>query len=185
MVGYDELKALIEKRGVHPQLGSVGEGWNIEHNSHELATFLIAMQALGVQSVLEIGTGYKAGLSRFLAQEMGWQVTSLDIVDYGHIFEGITYLLRENYRFEHPFDLVFIDANHDYEFVVNDHRTYKSLATKAVAFHDIGGFRGCEGVAQYWREIAYNPNGVLKKNYFEVLAANYQGAGIGWYLVNA
>ena len=58
MKSYDDLKALIIQRGVHSEFGDAGEGFAIEQNPYELATFLVRMQELGVQSVLEIGTGY-------------------------------------------------------------------------------------------------------------------------------
>ena len=67
MKSYDELLALITRRGVHTVFGDYGEGWFIEQNADELARFLVAMQELGVESVLEIGTGWRAGLAEFKA----------------------------------------------------------------------------------------------------------------------
>src|SRR5574342_706958 len=155
MKTYDELHALIIQRGVHAEFGDPGEGWGIEQNPHELAAFLVRMQELGVASCLEIGTGYKAGLSRFLAQDMGWQVTSIDVNNYHHLYEGVHYIISPVgarvafFELEHQcFDLVFIDGNHEYQMVRGDYKWYKEYAKKAIAFHDIAGLRECEGVKQ-------------------------------------
>lgn len=154
MKSYDELKALIEQRGVHPEFGDAGEGFAIEQNPHELATFLVRMQELGVASVLEIGTGYKGGLSRFLAQDMGWQVTSLDIVIYDHKFPGVVYYNLDNAPDTLPkHDLVFIDGNHAYETAKADYELWGEFARKVIAFHDILGFRDCKGVEKFWHQL--------------------------------
>lgn len=193
MKSYDELKALIEQRGVHAEFGDAGEGWGIEQNPHELATFLVRMQELGVASVLEIGTGYKGGLSRFLAQDMGWDVTTVDVKNYGHAFEGVHYIvispksgldafwhdyLTNNDRF----DLVFIDGNHDYKHVEFDYRYHAQRANKAIAFHDTIGLRGCEGVNQFWEEIALTSRDpdLLKPNHKHTFDLRGNGSGIGW-----
>ena len=176
---YAFYKECIEQRGVHDQLGPVGQGWGIEQNPHELATFVIAMQELGVQSVLEIGTGYKAGLAQFIHYDLGWQVVSVDIRDYGHAFEGITFIIGQ-YEADRQFDLVFIDGEHTYEAVRHDLADYGAYATRAWAFHDIAGLRDCGGVAQYWRDIAYTKAGKLRKGFHEVIDDSERRAGIGW-----
>ncbi len=173
MKSYAELKALIEQRGVHLEFGDAGEGFGIEQNSHELATFLVRMEELGVQSVLEIGTGYKGGLSRFLAQDMGWDVTTVDIKNYGHAFEGVHYVVGKSPAFNRMFDLVFIDGDHSYDAVKWDFTIYANLATKATAFHDIAGLRDCEGVKRVWNENRY---ALLGKE----IIADKQQSGIGW-----
>ncbi len=178
MKSYDELYALITQRGVHPEFGDAGAGWGIEQSAHELATFLVRMEELGVQSVLEIGTGYKGGLSRFLAADMGWQVTSVDVQDYGHKFEGVTYIVTpKGYapQMGARFDLVFIDGDHDYDSVKWDYENWGRYAAKAVAFHDIAGWRGCAGALWYWVELARE-----NQNHHDVIALDDKRAGIGW-----
>ncbi len=171
MKSYDELLALITQRGVHPEFGDAGEGWGIEQNPHELATFLVQMQELGVQSVLEIGTGYKGGLSRFLAHDMGWDVTSVDINAYHHVFEGVHYAVGKDVTFPESFDLVFIDGDHRYDYVKYDYGFYGCGILKVIAFHDIAGLRDCEGVKRFWHE--------LNANKHEIVATEKQ-SGIGW-----
>lgn len=183
MKSYDELKALIEQRGVHPEFGAAGEGWAIEQNPHELTTFLVRMQELGVQSVLEIGTGYKGGLSRFLAQDMGWDVTTVDIKNYGHVFEGVHYVIippgGERYpHFDRDFDLVFIDGGHSYDQVRSDKTVFGFHAKKVIAFHDILGFRDCKGVQRFWEELLLTEFG----NAADVATSPdvRTASGIGW-----
>lgn len=185
MKTYDELKALIEHRGVHLEFGDVGAGWGIEQNPHELATFLCRMQELGVQSVLEIGTGYRGGLSRFLAQDMGWDVTTVDIKNYGHAFEGVHYVILATdplsngirYLSQRKFDLVFIDGNHELSSVAADYSHHELFAEKVVAFHDIAGLRNCEGAKEFWYHLADVKLGF--KNCHQVYAPDHE-AGIGW-----
>lgn len=179
-----ELQALIEQRGVHAVFGNEGEGFGIEQSSRELAQFLVACQEMGIASILEIGTGYRAGLARFLAHDMGWQVTTVDVQGYEHDIAGITFITDCVPGFEYPafqerFDLVFIDGNHAYDAVHFDHSYYEKYAASAIAFHDIAGLRDCEGARDYWCEIAYDADGDLRAGYHEAIDGN-NPAGIGW-----
>lgn len=186
MTVYTHLRELIEHRGCHPLLGPEGQGWGIEQNAHELATFLTAISHLPIQTVLEIGTGHKAGLARFLAYDYGCKVTTVDIQDYGHaaLYPDIEFVILEWADVEYPvfqttFDLVFIDGNHQYEAVRFDLEYYGGLAP-VIAFHDIAGLRDCEGVARFWREISRTKAGRLRKECYEVIDDSDQRAGIGW-----
>lgn len=184
-MNYDELKALIAQRGVHAVFGDGGEGWGIEQNVDELAQFLVHMQALGVQSVLEIGTGYKAGLARFLHDDMGWDVVSVDIHDYGHQHDGIRFVQMHpssGLQYFDQYDLVIIDGDHSYEGVQRDFETWGEHATKVIAFHDTCGLRDCEGVEKYWHEIAYERR-TLKPGYYEIAADGDQRGGIGYIVL--
>lgn len=186
MKTYDELKALIEQRGVHEVFGAYGEGWGIEQNADELAQFLVHMQELGVESVLEIGTGWKAGLARFLHDDMGWAVTSVDIHDYGHQFGEITFEKSDGVEHPHflePFDLVIIDGDHSYDAVLFDHDYYGKYATKVIAFHDIAGLRDCEGAKQYWDEIAWDGRGT-RPGYYQFHAKGEHRGGIGYIVLS-
>lgn len=177
---YEDLKAVIEARGVHEVFGAAREGWAIEQSPHELATFLVRMQELGVNSCLEIGTGYKGGLSRFLAAEMGWQVTTVDVQDYGHAFEGVEYVVLTfetmTEQWIDNFDLIFIDGDHDYKSVKFDFSEYLPYAGKVIAFHDILGLRGCEGVSEFWYELKRG----YKDTEMHTAIADATASGIGW-----
>lgn len=176
---YEELLAKIEELGVHALLGPTGRGVGIEHNPQELATFIAALP--DIATVLEIGTGYKSGLSRFMSDYLRWQVTTIDAKDYQHIWPGIQYIVsQERVEFDHQFDLVIIDADHHYEAVEADYIHYGPRADKVVMFHDICGLRDCEGAAKFWRELAYTKKGALKKGYYEAIAEGDSRSGIGW-----
>jgi hypothetical protein len=185
---YDELKALIEKRGVHTVFGEPGEGWFIEQSAFELAHFLVAMQELGVQSVLEIGTGWRAGLARFLANEMGWRVVSMDKNQPVNPAPNVQFLMGRSEILRplfdgQTFDLVIIDADHSYEAVKRDHELYAELAKKVVMFHDIAGLRDCEGVARYWAELVLaRLDENLNSHSITDNDEEHRG-GIGWYEV--
>jgi hypothetical protein len=186
---YDELLALITRRGVHAVFGDYGEGWGIEQHPAELAEFLTHMQQLGVTSVLEVGTGYKAGLARFLHDDLGWTVTSVDIQNYGHAFGGFQFLHPDDFTYDaafdvpaEQFDLVLLDADHSYDGVKDQHEYYAPYATKVIAFHDIAGLRDCEGVRDYWDEVACAGK-TLKLGYYELIADGDQRGGIGYVVL--
>lgn len=179
MKSYAELKALIEQRGVHPEFGDAGEGFAIEQNPHELATFLVRMQELGVQSCLEIGTGYKGGLSRFLAADMGWEVTSVDVNNYHHVYEGVHYVIGNLVDFgSQRFDLVFIDGAHDMQHVEGDFEHYSNYFRKVLAFHDIAGLRDCGDVKILWERIVRD--GQHAPETFHTIVDDEKQSGIGW-----
>lgn len=184
MRDYDVLRALIERLGVHPALGSNGEGWGIEQNPHELATFLAALPT-DLRTVLEIGTGHKAGLTRFMSECLGWDVTTVDrnppdaFAPIARQIIGLSQDVVEQARGE--YDLVIIDADHSYEAAKRDFELYGSMG-RIVMFHDIGGLRDCEGARQLWAEIKESQIDGFSASRHEVIAENGQRAGIGWLM---
>lgn len=178
---YSETKALIEELGVHEQLGPTGQGYGIEHNPHELATFLCALP--DIHTVLEIGTGYRAGLSRFMTEHLGWEVTTVDIhrpqtpaTKAKQVIGRSEDVVGKVYG---KYDLVIIDGDHTYDAVKLDANLYSNMG-KIVMFHDIAGLRDCEGSARHWKETSRGKNGKLIKGHHEVIADGEQAAGIGW-----
>lgn len=180
---YDLLKALISECGVHEQLGPKGQGWWIEQNPHELATFLNNL--VGVKKVLEIGTA-QGGLYRFFRDKMGWDVYVIDISPPKPVHTKEKYYQGNSHSEEAvewaksrgPFDLVFIDADHKYESVDKDYHLYTPLASSYVAFHDICGDRDCHGSKKHWDELKQKD---LVCN--EAVAVGKQRSGIGWIVL--
>lgn len=183
MKRYDELYALICDRGITDGFGPRGQGHDIQQNPAELASFLVEMQRLGVQTVLELGTGPHGGLARFLVEVMGWRVISVDVVRPLPIptWEFIKSRTEDAYPqlSNHRFDLVIIDADHTYLAVKRDYDLYARLGS-IVMLHDIApGRLCCEGSARHWSEIAY-VTGTLKSGYHEHIA-DVSPVGIGWF----
>lgn len=175
-------QAKIEQYGVMPGLGPTGAGWKIFQNPYELGVFVSRMQKRGILTVLEVGSGY-GGLSRFMTEVLNWQVTSIDLRYPEHQTVGVTQLIGDSRTLPLPagrFDLVFIDGDHAYDIAASDYRRFSPLADKVIAFHDITGNWHCEGVAQFWRELAYE-FGNLKSQYYEAICPDLsRAAGIGW-----
>lgn len=191
MMLYETIRARIEQRGVHPELGPAGEGWWIEQNPDELATFLVWCAAHQCKSLLEVGAGHRHGLARFLVNDLGWTVVSIDkkapvyrepradllIADTSDT--DLCHLLLHGRRF----DVVLIDADHSYEAVQRDFETFGGYADKAIAVHDIAGLRNCEGAAQFWQDMARDGE-ALVAGYQEAIASS-EAAGLGWLDVSA
>lgn len=189
------LQAVIESYGVHPELGAEANGFWIEQSPYELAAFLEAIEPLGIKTVLEIGTGHKAGLARFMSEFLGWKVVSVDI-HQPFVSAPLVDLRVSATRLDFPntrFDLVIIDADHQYESIQADYEHYGKYADKVVMFHDIAGLRGCEGAAAFWKDVAFLRGTYRDKNELEPkLGIHYvfdpnEGSrcGIGWVDVQA
>lgn len=182
---YDALRALIERLGVHAELGPSGEGWGIEQNPHELATFLSALPS-DIHTVLEIGTGYRAGLSRFMSECLGWQVTTVDRRSPDTPAPLVTQVIGLSQdravieQVRGDYDLVIIDGDHAFESVKNDFQVYGSMG-RILMFHDIAGLRECDGVSRFWGVLT---SGQVSRGsmppYCQVIASGDQRAGIGW-----
>jgi glycosyltransferase involved in cell wall biosynthesis len=179
------IAALIRKLGCEPSVGPPGEGWEIQQNPEEFAEFAMFCIQFGVRTVLELGTGRTGGLARFMSRFLDWRVTSVDVnapkpaAPDVEFVQGSTAALYP-YLQHRQFDLVFIDADHDYRAVQTDHKLYGHLG-RIIAFHDIApGRRCCPGTIQYWTDIAYQGDG-LKPEHYEAIAAE-ANAGIGWYV---
>ena len=177
------LMTLLNTVGVSEECGEPGLGWDIQQHAWELAVFVQEMQRIGVRSVLEIGTGSTGGLARFMANILGWDVTSIDPVvptppPAGHFIQGRSEDVRRQIDGA-GFDLVFIDGDHSYAACRRDYDLYGPLARKAVAVHDIAmGRVALEGVGQTWREVAYE-GGLLRPCAHEIIAPD-KALGIGW-----
>lgn len=178
---YQALRGQIEEAGVHALLGPTGQGWGIEQNPHELAAFLSSLPPIA--SVLEIGTGYRAGLARFMSECLGWHVTTID----RWLPDTPAPLARQIVGMSQDviaavsghYDLVIIDGDHAYHAAKGDYLAYGGMG-QIVMFHDIAGLRDCEGAAQLWQELSRDETGAMKAGYYEVIDNSNQRAGIGW-----
>lgn len=132
-----------------------GAGWSISQSPKEAAAFLAQMDALGVQSVLEIGT-FRGGFARFLGEVMGWDVLSIDVNRPSEEPIGYTYGQVSSGDFvpDRQFDLVFVDGDHSYGAVKGDYERFVGYAAKVVALHDVLGHHACAGVKQFFDEMA-------------------------------
>lgn len=185
---FETLKKRIEQRGVAPNLGSEGEGWNMSQQPDELAHFLSEMLRIGVTSALEIGSG-SGGLSRFMAEELEWRVTTIDTGEPGNKSDQVQYIRGDSKIVDIPekdFDLIFIDGDHSYEGVSSDYRRFRNKAKKAIAFHDVTGLTGCIDVQRFWFELAYDPETKnLRSGCYQVSHSDPHAApGIGWIIVD-
>lgn len=173
---------VIEFCGVVPSLGPTGNGWKIFQNPYELGIFVARMKAIGIRSVLEIGSG-SGGLSRFMHDKLQWQVLSIDIKMPDYQTPGVIQWIGDSRTVtlpSMPFDLVFIDGNHAYDILASDYKRFAPLANLAVAIHDISGNWHCKGVRQFWRELAYEDNELLPGFHETIDPDNTKAAGIGW-----
>lgn len=152
--------------------------YGAEQVADEIEPFLAAMRALGVRSMLEIGAGRQAGLARYCREVLGWDVVSVDLAAPEICPAGVVLVApNELATFDRTFDLVFLDAEHEYDGLRRQHAHYARFAAKAVAIHDIASpVEACQGAVRYWRDI--RPPG-----YQEHVSANGARAGIGWYTV--
>ncbi len=146
-------EAGIEQIGVSQDILPRGEGWQIGQAPKEMAAFLAKMDALGVKSMLEIGTRF-GGLARFCSEVMGWDVTALD-VSTPAVISGYTFVQSRSADYEpgRTWDLVFIDGDHSYEGVKADYHKYLPVADKVIALHDVLGNHGCEGVRAFFEQV--------------------------------
>lgn len=181
---YDQLLTAIKQAGVHPLLGEVGAGLGIEKNPHELALFVVHAPVV-IKTVLEIGTGYRAGLALFMGGVLKWHVTTVDhtvpLVKTSHIVRQVIATSERAIEIvQNEYDLVILDGGHSYEDIKCDYARYASMG-RVVMICNIEGLRECEGVAQFWREIAYTKKGNLKKYFEEIIdtgSDQRQGLGI-------
>jgi hypothetical protein len=182
---FDQLESAIEKWGCHEQLGPTGPGPAIEQNPFELAAFLSAVGPF--ETFLEIGSGYRAGLSFFLAVRLGIHVTSVDITDYHHDIPDVTFVVQPEgsplWDYQKKYDVVFLDGPKSYDALKAAYLHYRDAAP-IVAFHDIGGLRACEGVMRFWQEISRYRSGNMRRNFFSTFDTGPTAAGIGWEIRN-
>lgn len=196
LTSTEALAQRIYQAGVRNWHTMERPGFDMQQEPRELAQFIAFCIVEGVKTVLEIGTGESGGLARFLAT-LGMQVTSIDPRQPETYTEDVQYPDGGSWTFiqadsrdvdavglpeDAEFDLVFIDGNHEYDYVKADDENYGKLG-RVVGFHDIAHDGWHKGVARYWKEIAYTEKGNLRKRYHEAITPDAK-TGIGWYVRN-
>jgi len=143
--------ATITKYPIHWALGGTAQV-SLEQNPNELLKFCHWLERHKIKSILEIGAGC-GYFNIFMNREMGIPTKSISI----HMIEGIDMIWGRSQ--DQPiidsignYDLVFVDGDHAYEMVSSDFFNYKDKC-KYMAFHDILGLRGCEGVRMFWNDL--------------------------------
>jgi len=144
----------------------------------EFAQFIDFVRTIGARSYLEIGSKFGGTLFRIgMAMPEGSRCISIDLpraretaswrsmhgvqrwLEGQHRSCGFIWMDSTSHKAVQqaqqraPFDLVFIDANHDYSFITRDFANYAPMASKAVAIHDIKLITS--GVPMFWDEIKH------------------------------
>jgi cephalosporin hydroxylase len=119
----------------------------------------------------DFGGGYSEGRAQFYKS---FTDKDLTCIRQNSHHEETKQQLKENLQ-DHSIDFLFIDADHTYEGVKQDHKMYKDLVSDngIIAFHDIvpNDTAPAIGVDTYWEE--------LKENHTtkEIIADPDQGGG--------
>jgi hypothetical protein len=136
----------------------------------QLAGFLIKLVSLGkVETYLDIGTFSGATItvvSIYLMRFGLKRVDTLDIIKYvkdeliqkwDELKLPINYKIINNNLFSktdaplNKYDVIFIDANHAYDYIKNDYDQVNDMS-KIICFHDIDDV-WCLDVVKFWNEI--------------------------------
>lgn len=131
----------------------------------QLAKTLVVLGGESISSALEIGTcdGWTGSVMAAYLQRFqpGLRFVTIDIAGKFVASENVRKLVPveyhgsssvEDFEQEH-FDLVFIDGNHDYDWVRKDYELSGRKA-RICMFHDVNDLRvGAENVPQFWKEL--------------------------------
>jgi len=161
----------------------------------QLAEFLIRLVSLGkVETFLDIGTCRGATITViaiFLTRFGIKKIDTIDIIVYLHydlkklwnkLKLPIKYTIIPNnssykdYVSLKSYDVIFIDGNHDYNYVLNDYNIARTMTNK-ICFHDINDCF-CIDVVRLWKEIK-SSNDYENIYEFTYHSHNYNFMGIG------
>jgi hypothetical protein len=133
----------------------------------QLAGFLITISSKDIRRYLDIGTwtGWTITVVSAYLKRFGLQhVDTVDVTNHctrdtqaiwSKFSLPINYIVCNaaeiRRTIDSTYDFVFIDGNHDYEYVRTDFVMYSTLASR-VAFHDIND-AFCPGVVKLWTEL--------------------------------
>lgn len=151
----NEILQKISKYPTHIVLGGNDTTGGLEQNVYELSHFCLFLKEKNIKTYTEVGIA-KGLLLKFMRDEMNLEVQGITLEKLD-IHQGLPVVYGDS---KEPSivekstfcDLYFIDGDHSYNGVKSDYENYKSKC-KFMAFHDILGYRHCEGVAKFWEEL--------------------------------
>lgn len=166
MKSFDDLWRFIVKRSDEAQFPVVQDYHELEHVFNLMR---------GCESFLEIGTA--EGNSLYVlahALKPGSQITYVDwdephtkpkrdlvlkmLTDEGYGVRGVHGNSHDDSVIraaQDKYDIVLIDAGHDYNDVIADARNYGKLATKYIIFHDINLPQVKDAFAMYQKMVSH------------------------------
>ena len=154
-----------------------GQGTHLMQNPYELADFIFALKkhekSMGRQFSTFLEVGFSAGINNTVLHKF-FKFDEIVGIDYmgaqinGNTFKGnlmhknVTLICGDSTSQRvlnitqklGPFDLIFIDANHTYEFVKKDFNNYKNFLAKGgvMGFHDVD-CPDWPGIKKFWEEL--------------------------------
>ncbi len=190
------LEKLILKLGVgdypnrqgYPFDYTLGVNLKCLQNEKQLAPLLIYLFDKGITSYLEIGVGQGGTLiliseylNRFNALKT---IAAVDFLEKPWLLALYNVLRRvkfqqtttDNLRLSDNYDLIMVDADHSYEFVMRDFEKVKNHG-RYILFHDIAD-DSQPGVRQAWLEIKQGYRYMEFVDQYPGMTQSYMGLGL-------
>lgn len=168
----------------------------------QLAQFLIQLTRLdniNIKTFLDIGTCRGCTITVIAMYLLRFGIEHIDTIDiikyvddslinkWKELKLPINYIIIPNdlnyipYVSKQKYDIVFIDGNHDYNYVLNDYIKAKSI-TNIICFHDINDCF-CRDVVRLWAEIKCTVDNSSKYYEFTYHSHGYNLMGIGMIIL--
>lgn len=172
--------------------------WQEPTQFAELLCFLHSyLQTNNIQSYLEIGSRHGGTFiwldSMLRAFNPSLDAYAVDIAIQGNPLKLYQQQTPNNYFFKADsldpalwtklptnIDMILIDGNHDYEYVLTDYYNSLYKKPKLILFHDTNNIT-CPGVVKLWKEIIANKT--QNVDYYEFITNECLYFGLGVYLL--